>query len=94
MKHDPAGAAAVVEAYREGGIPVQLRDPGEFAVLAFPDLQVLPPGVVLVSEWRAPDGMPLPSAEEVNCYGGVAWKPQEDRKLGRRARVRTGQGGG
>jgi hypothetical protein len=50
-----------------------MRDSAEFADIAFTGMELLPPGVVLVSEWRAGTG-PLPLANEVNCYGGVARK--------------------
>jgi hypothetical protein len=73
--HDPIGAAATVEAYHEGGIPMQLREPGEFEGLAFPGLELLPPGVVPVSQWRTTGGVRLPSADGVRCYGAVARKP-------------------
>ena len=60
---------------RGAGIAMQKRDSGEFAGLAFSGLELVPPGVVLVSEWR-PDGTgPRPAPHEVNCYGGVARKP-------------------
>jgi S-adenosyl methyltransferase len=74
-EHDPDGSAAGMRAYRAAGVPIQLRDSGEFAKLAFSGLEMVPPGVVLVSEWR-PAGMgPRPVPAEVNCYGGVARKP-------------------
>jgi len=54
---------------------MQKRDSDEFAKLAFSGLELVPPGVVLVSEWR-PDGTgPRPAPYEVNCYAGVARKP-------------------
>lgn len=37
-------------------------------------LELIPPGVVLVSEWRRTDSGPLPPANEVNAYCGVARK--------------------
>jgi len=74
-EHDPAGSAAGMRTYQAAGVPIQLRDSAEFAALAFTGLELVPPGVVLVSEWR-PTGMgPRPTAAEVNCYGGVAHKP-------------------
>jgi hypothetical protein len=74
-EHDPEGSAAGMRAYQAAGVPIQLRDSAEFAALAFTGLELVPPGVVLVSEWR-PTGMgPRPTAAEVNCYGGVARKP-------------------
>ena len=60
---------------RSAGIAMQKRDSGEFAKLAFSGLELVPPGVVLVSEWR-PDGTgPAPAPHEVNCYAGVGRKP-------------------
>jgi S-adenosyl methyltransferase len=74
-EHDPAGVAAGVRAYLAGGVTVQARDSSEFAALAFRDLELVPPGVVSVSEWRPePHGL-RPSLAEVSCYGGVGRKP-------------------
>jgi hypothetical protein len=74
-EHDPDGWDAVEKAYSAAAIQGQVRDSGDFARLAFGGLELVPPGVVLVSEWR-PDGAgPRPSAAEVSCYGGVARKP-------------------
>lgn len=42
--------------------------------MAFSGLGLVPPGVVLVSEWRPDDDGPLPAPAEVSCYGGVARK--------------------
>jgi hypothetical protein len=74
-EHNPDGPTVGQDAYRETGIPFQLRDSDEFARLAFPGLELVPPGVVLVSEWRPEDTGPRPKPSEVNCYGGVARKP-------------------
>jgi hypothetical protein len=70
-----AGAAAEERTYRGAGVPVQVRDSGEFARLAFSGLELVPPGVVRVSEWRPEETGPRPTAPEVNTYGGVARKP-------------------
>jgi hypothetical protein len=53
---------------------MQIRDSDEFASLAFSDLELVPPGVVLVTEWRPDSKAPRPSPAEVSCYGGVARK--------------------
>jgi SAM-dependent methyltransferase len=62
-------------AYQSSGVAFQARDSDVFAKLAFAGLDLVPPGVVLVSEWRPEGGRPRPAASEVNCYGGVARKP-------------------
>ena len=73
-EHDPAATAAGQRVMQRAGIPMQKRDSGEFAGLAFRGLELVPPGVVLVSEWRPAGAGPRPAPAEVNCYGGVARK--------------------
>jgi SAM-dependent methyltransferase len=73
-EHNPASAATVARASRESGIPFRFRDSADFAKLAFSGLELVPPGVVLVSEWRREGTGPLPTPAEVSCYGGVARK--------------------
>src|ERR1700691_4328376 len=51
-EHDPVGVAGGVRAYQAGGLTRHGRDSSEFAALAFRDLELVPPGVVSVSEWR------------------------------------------
>jgi len=72
-EHDREGVGAAERAYRSAGVPAQFRDSDEFAKLAFNGLELVPPGVVLVSEWR-PERTPRPAPAEVGCYGGVARK--------------------
>ena len=74
-EHLPAEAAATTRTYRSSGVPLQVRDSDEFAALAFSGLELVPPGVVLVSEWRPEGSGPRPTPDEVNIYGGVARKP-------------------
>ena len=69
------GAAAATRAYQSAGVPMQLRGADEFADLAFTGLELVPPGVVVVSEWRPTGPEPRPAPAEVNVYGGVARKP-------------------
>jgi S-adenosyl methyltransferase len=64
-----------VSAYRESGIPLTVRDSGDFARLAFSGLDLVPPGVVLLSEWWPEEAGPRPLPSEVNYYGGVGRKP-------------------
>jgi SAM-dependent methyltransferase len=71
-EHNETGSAAGQRAYLSGGVPMHPRDSGSFADIAFTGMSLVPPGLVLVSEWRRGGGGPLPPANEVNCYGGVA----------------------
>jgi O-methyltransferase involved in polyketide biosynthesis len=73
-EHNRAGWTAAERGYRAAGMPAQLRDSDEFARLAFAGLEMVPPGVVLVSEWRPDSGAPRPAPAEVSVYGGVACK--------------------
>jgi SAM-dependent methyltransferase len=74
LEHDPEGVGGGQRVYRRAGLPMQARDSDEFAALAFSGLELMPPGVVLVSEWRPDSKAPRPSPAEVSCYGGVARK--------------------
>jgi hypothetical protein len=74
-EHDPVGPATGAAAYRAAGLPAQLRDSDQFARLAFSGLDLVPPGVVLVSEWRPKGAGPRPTPAEVSWYGGVARIP-------------------
>ena len=71
----PEEAEAALRAYRASGVTFQPRDSGDFARLAFAGLDLVPPGVVLASEWRPEGGALRPSPAEVSCYGGVGRKP-------------------
>ena len=75
MEHAPEAIAAGQRAIRAAGISAQARDSEEFARLAFSGLELVPPGMVLVSEWRPVRDRPRPAPDEVNIYGGVARKP-------------------
>jgi len=63
------------KAYERGGMRGAIRDGQEFAHLVFSGLELVPPGVVVVSEWRPEPGHILPSAAEVGMNGAVARKP-------------------
>ena len=73
-EHDPVGPAAGESAYRAAGLSAQFRDSYTFAELAFSGLELVPPGVVLVSDWRPEGTGPRPKPSEVSCYGGIARK--------------------
>ena len=47
----------------------------DFARLAFDGLELVDPGVEVVSDWRPEDDGPRPTAAEVSCCGGIARKP-------------------
>jgi SAM-dependent methyltransferase len=72
-EHDPEGVRGLESTYRRSGIPAQARTAAEFTALAFGGLELIDPGVVLVSQWRPPAG-PRPTAAEVNWYGGIGRK--------------------
>ena len=74
LEHDPEGVGGGQRVYRKAGLPMNARDADEFASLAFSGLELVPPGVVLVSEWRPDSDAPRPSPAEVSCYAGVARK--------------------
>lgn len=74
-EHDPDHFGGVKGDYKVPGVAPQARDSGEFARLAFGALDLVPPGVALVSEWRRDSSCgPAPLPGEVSCYGGVARK--------------------
>ena len=68
--------AAARRVYERSGVDVTVRDGREFADLVFDGLELVPPGVVALPEWRPdPGGGPRPSAREVLVNGGVVRKP-------------------
>jgi hypothetical protein len=73
-EHNQAGLAGAGRAYQDGGMRGALRSPEEFADLAFAGLELIRPGIVLVSEWRPETESLRPMASEVNAYCGVARK--------------------
>jgi hypothetical protein len=73
-EHDRERTAAGQAVMRDAGITMQKRDSGVFAEIAFTGLELVPPGVVLVSEWRPTADSARPTPSEVNIYGGVARK--------------------
>ena len=74
-EHNPEGLAGAGRAYREGGMRGAIRTSAEFDELVFTGLELVEPGVVLVSEWRPEEGRLRPLPSEVNTYGAVARKP-------------------
>ncbi|NEA27380.1 SAM-dependent methyltransferase [Actinomadura bangladeshensis] len=62
--------------YRDDGVRTRPRTAAEFERLVFTGLDLVEPGVVLVSQWRRdPGDPPAPSPAEVSAYGGLAAVP-------------------
>jgi S-adenosyl methyltransferase len=72
---NPDGSATWTSTYRDSGVPFQLRTTDELAELAFAGLEMVDPGLVVVSEWRPQDTDVRPLPTEVGIVGGVAKKP-------------------
>jgi hypothetical protein len=66
----------ITRAYTTGGVGVTVRDSSHFADIAFMGLELVPPGLLVISEWRpdSADGL-RPHAWEVSVNGAVARKP-------------------
>jgi S-adenosyl methyltransferase len=75
LDHDPAGVGAAERAYRASGVTAQPRTAEEFGRVFFRGLELVPPGVTLVSEWRPDESGLRPKPGEVNSYGAVGRKP-------------------
>jgi hypothetical protein len=73
--HDPAGVAGAERTYRSRGVTARPRTAEEFGRMFFGGLELVPPGVTLISEWRPDDSGPRPKPGEVNSYGAVGRKP-------------------
>jgi hypothetical protein len=73
-EHDMAAQKSTQRTYRDASMPAQWRNSDVFAELAFPGLELVAPGVVLVWEWRPGGKGPRPAPHEVNFYGGVGRK--------------------
>ena len=70
--------AATTEAgnvYTRSGVGIIGRDSDVFANLVFNGLTLVPPGVVVVSEWHPEPGAILPPRADVSINGAVARKP-------------------
>jgi hypothetical protein len=73
--HEPGGLDGSLQAYLRGGMATHTRDSGEFGRLVFAGLELVSPGIVLMSEWRPDADGPRPLASEVGGNAGVARKP-------------------
>ena len=70
-----AEGVGVDRSYRSSGIPFTYRTKDEFARFVA-GLELVPPGIQLMSQWRAEDEpQPRPSGVEAGAYGAIARKP-------------------
>jgi S-adenosyl methyltransferase len=75
-EHNPIGIHSLEDTYRAVGVTVQSRTAEEFGRLVFKGLDLVEPGVVLVTQWRPiPTAVYPPQPEEVNGYGAIGRKP-------------------
>jgi hypothetical protein len=66
----------ITRAYATGGVNVTVRDHSRFADIAFGGLELVPPGLLVISEWRPEPAVGLrPHPWEVSVNGAVARKP-------------------
>jgi SAM-dependent methyltransferase len=71
----PEEVAAFRQLFTEGKVDIWARSRDEFTAL-FEGLDLVPPGVASVSEWRAEaEPSPRPDIREVAMYGAVGRKP-------------------
>jgi hypothetical protein len=69
-------ADVVLGIIQAGGVRIAPRSSHDFGHLVFDGLELVPPGVVLLPEWRpVPGSGPQPGAREVGSNAGVARKP-------------------
>jgi hypothetical protein len=73
--NDPDSAADGVHAVHQAGLAFQTRSVEEFMGTAFAELEMVPPGVAAVSEWRPEGNRPRPLPAEVGYIGGIGRKP-------------------
>jgi hypothetical protein len=68
------GSTGTAAAYSRAGIPFQYRTRDEFARF-FTGLELVPPGIELMSEWRAEgEPQPRPAASDVGAYAAIGRK--------------------
>jgi hypothetical protein len=71
----PAPTVKAGDVYTRSGVGIIGRDADVFAHLVFNGLTLVPPGVVVVSEWHPEPGAILPARADVSINGAVARKP-------------------
>jgi hypothetical protein len=69
-------ADVLIKIITAGGVHIAPRDARDFADIVFSGLKLVPPGVVLLPEWRPISAtIPRPAAREVGTNAAVARKP-------------------
>ena len=71
---DPDGVHGMERAYRAGGLWAGARTAADFGRIFFTGLDLVDPGLTVISEWRPPAGEPVPPAREVSSNGAVGRK--------------------
>jgi hypothetical protein len=71
---DPETWERVVEAYRKGGTPAQVRSRAEFTSF-FEGLELVSPGMELAAHWHPEPGAQRAETDRIPLYVGVARKP-------------------
>jgi hypothetical protein len=72
---DPDSVHGLERIYRAGGLWAGARTGAEFRRMFFDDLDLVPPGLVPITEWHPAGNEPRPPADEVNANGAVGRKP-------------------
>jgi S-adenosyl methyltransferase len=72
---DPDSVHGLERIYRAGGLWAGARTGDEFRRMFFDDLDLVPPGLVPVTEWHPTGNEPRPPADEVNANAAVGRKP-------------------
>ncbi|MGF7238005.1 MAG: SAM-dependent methyltransferase, partial [Frankia sp.] len=71
---DPEAADALMASYRASGLSLWLRSRDQFAAY-FDGLDVVPPGITPMAEWRAEhEALPRPTPEQAGGYGAIGRK--------------------
>ena len=71
---DPETWDRVVEVYRKGGTPAQVRSRAEFTSF-FNGLELVAPGIELAEHWHPEPGQQPSETDQIPLYVGVARKP-------------------
>ena len=71
---DPHSVAELVAGGHVGGADTRLRSKAQVAAF-FDGLDMVEPGLRIVSDWRPDPGADRPPPEQVSMYGGIARKP-------------------